>query len=719
MWGSALIITLLVTFGLASFLLVRADSPVAIDQAEHLPEIVRGLVALIFIFDLYTIYQQTQIYQIRKQLMRREELFQLISENAADMIALVDMEGNRLYNSLSYEKVLGYTTDELKSSSSLEQVHPDDRERVRDAADEARRTGEGRTMEYRFRHKNGHWLNLESTSSVIRNADGEPEKLVIVNRDITKRKTAEEAFRRSQADFSSLIEHAPYGIYRATTDGRLLQVNQALTKMLGYETSEQLLQRDLAMDIFRDPGEYERLTDLLDGSPEIKDAEAEWKRKDGTYITVRFSCRLIDNRNGLPPNVELFADDVSEKKVLERQLRMAQKMEAVGRLSGGIAHDFNNLLSVMIGYSRILKKELRDNPVSADHVLEIENAGNRAVALTRQLLAFSRQQILTPVVIELNELLLDMQKMLPRLLGEDVKVVLELGNDIGKLMADRSQVEQVIMNLAINARDAMPAGGRLEISTKNVTLDDSYSRTHPGSRAGRYVALIVSDNGVGMNSETLAHIFEPFFTTKGPGQGTGLGLSTVYGVVKQSNGYIAVESTPGQGSSFQIFLPLFEGRAEETNKPAELPVRSGGSEKILLVEDSEPLRRLAKMILEGAGFRITSAASGEEALQLSAPSPGSFDLLLSDVVMPGMNGRALAEHLRREHPALRVLYMSGYTDGFIAGHCPLEPGTHLLQKPFTEESLLRTVRRVLDERVAGTRSAVSDAGTTSEILQSR
>lgn len=713
LWGSALTITLLVTFGLASFLLVGSEGPLVLEHGEHLSEIVRGLVALIFIFDLYTLYQQVQIYRIRKQLIYREELFHLISENAADMIAVVDMEGNRLYNSLSYEKVLGYTIDELQSSFSLEQVHPEDREFVRDAAEESRRTGEGKTLEYRFRHKNGHWLNLESTSSVIRNAQGEPEKLVIVNRDITKRKLAEDAFRRSQADFRSLIEHAPYGIYRATTDGRLLQVNQALTRMLGYESNDQLSSCDVERDIFRYPGEYRRLTEMLSRTREIKDAEAEWQCKDGSYITVRFSCRLIDNRSGLPPNVELFADDVTEKKVLERQLRMAQKMEAVGRLSGGIAHDFNNLLSVVLGYSRMLKKQLHDKPMLADYANEIENAGNRAASLTRQLLAFSRQQILTPVVLDLNNLVTDMEKMLPRLLGEDVKVVVKLGRDLGKLKADQSQIEQVVMNLAINARDAMPGGGTLEISTQNVSLDETYTRTHPGSKTGKYVVLAVSDTGIGMNAETLAHIFEPFFTTKEVGRGTGLGLATVYGVVKQSNGYIAVESSPGHGACFQIYLPLYEGAVDVAARPTGRSEGLVGSERILLVEDSEPLRRLAKTVLEAAGFQLTVAKSAEHALEIAEASPKSFDLLLTDVVMPGMNGRGLAERLQPRHPGLRVLYMSGYTDSFIAGHCPLEPWVRLLQKPFTEEVLIEKVREVLDERIRDEKNI--SAGSAAEI----
>ncbi|MCL6559937.1 MAG: PAS domain S-box protein, partial [Firmicutes bacterium] len=369
---------LLVTIGLASFLMAGATSNPEPGPFDRLPEVIRGLVGLIFIFDLYTIYQQIQIHRIRKQMVRREELFHLISENATDMIAIVDMEGNRLYNSLSYQKMLGYSPDELQSGSSLEQIHPDDREFVKEASEEARRTGQGKVLEYRFLHKNGAWITVESTSSVIRNDKGEPEKLVIVNRDITQRKKAEEAFRRSEADFRSLIEHAPYGIFRATKSGRLLQVNPALQKMLGYESTSGLLACDLEKDIFLRPEEYRLLLDLLSRAIEMKDVEVEWKRRNGDQIVVRCSGRLINDENGDARYVEVFADDVTDKRVLERQLRMAQKMEAIGRLSGGIAHDFNNLLSVMIGYSRVLRRSLQGNTALIEHAIEIEKAGERA-----------------------------------------------------------------------------------------------------------------------------------------------------------------------------------------------------------------------------------------------------------------------------------------------------------------------------------------------------
>jgi two-component system cell cycle sensor histidine kinase/response regulator CckA len=681
---------------MASFLLPEVHDLHDFLSLNLLPQAVRGLLLLVFIFDLYTIYQHLLIYRIRRELVKREELFHLISENAADMIAVVDMEGNRLFNSLSYHKVLGYTPEELQASSPFDQIHPDDREAVKKATEDARRSGIGKTLEYRIRHKNGTWLVLESTSSVIHSTKGAPEKLVIVNRNVTERKRAEEALRRSVADFRSLVQDAPYGIYRASVSGRFLQVNPALRKMLGYELDDELVSKDLATDIFRHDSEYRRLNALLAQTEEVKDIEMEWKRQDGTPITVRCSGRCINDENGTPSHVEVFVDDVTEKRVLERQLRMAQKMEAIGRLSGGIAHDFNNHLGVIIGYSRVLRKALGENIVLCEHAVEIEKAGERAASLTKQLLAFSRQQVLTPAVLSLNRLAADMKSMLPQLLGEDIDVSLALDPRLDNVKADQSQIEQVIMNLAVNARDAMPTGGKLKIRTANAAFDSNYTQTHPGSRVGNYVLLAVTDTGTGMDAATLTNIFEPFFTTKERGKGTGLGLATVYGIVKQSNGYIWVHSAPGQGSSFEIYLPRYAGEATVEHLKLDSCETLRGSENILLVEDAQPLRKLAQTLLMEAGFRVLSAGSGEEALEIASTCGVTFDLLLTDVVMPGMNGRVLAEQLLPRQPGMKVLFMSGYADSFIAGHGVLDQGIHLLHKPFTEDVLIRKTREVLD-----------------------
>jgi nitrogen-specific signal transduction histidine kinase/CheY-like chemotaxis protein len=397
---------------------------------------------------------------------------------------------------------------------------------------------------------------------------------------------------------------------------------------------------------------------------------------------------------------DVFAEDVTERRILERQLRMAGKMEAIGRLSGGIAHDFNNLLGVIIGYSQVLKRRLDPGNALLEHVQEIEKAGQRATGLTRQLLAFSRQQILTPSILRLNDLVLDMVKMLPPLLGEDIDVSSSLCSDLAMVRADHGQIEQVIMNLAVNARDAMPKGGKLRIETANVELDQAYAWQHTGAKPGHYVRLTVTDSGTGIDKEILAHIFEPFFTTKEVGKGTGLGLATVYGIVKQSGGYIWVDSEPGQGASFQIFLPQVSEPAAIITPGAPVAEARGGPETILLVEDSEPLRKLTRVFLESHGFQVLVAQDGEEALQVEARHAGKIDLLLTDIVMPGMNGRVLAERLLSKRPGTRVQYISGYADNFIALQGAFEQGMVLLHKPFTEEALLRKVREVLDAKGA-------------------
>jgi two-component system, cell cycle sensor histidine kinase and response regulator CckA len=703
LWLAAIIVTLLLTVGVVSFIVP--------ELAEHqdevswifFPQAVRGLVAVVLLFDIYTIYQQWQIHRIRRRLFEREELFRLIGDNATDMIAVVDMEGHRIYNSRSYQTTLGYSPEELKESSSLAQIHPADRERVKAAAKQGRKTGIGQTLEYRIRHKDGSWRVLESTASVIHDSKGAPEKFVIVNRDITERKLALEAFRLADEGFRSVVEDAPYGIYRANSEGQLFRVNPALQKMLGYESSEELLKANLELEVFRFPTEFHKLIDLLNCVEDFKDVEAEWKRKDGTPITVRVSGRRIAHDDGQPPYFEMFVEDITDKRILERQLRMAGKMEAVGRLSGGIAHDFNNLLGVIIGYSQVLKRALGPGNPLTEHAIEIEKAGDRAAALTRQLLAFSRQQILTPTVLNLNDLVADMEKMLPRLIGEDISVTIAMDAELRSVRADRNQIEQVILNLAVNSRDAMPEGGELRIDTKNVRLDEQYVRVHPGAKAGNYVRLAVTDSGSGMDSETLAHIFEPFFTTKEMGKGTGLGLATVYGVVKQSGGYVWVDSEPGKGASFQIFLP----RVEDVSQPREVSPYLGenlrGSETILLVEDAEALRKLAASFLTSHGFEVLSAPNAEEALRIAAAHAGSIQLLVTDVIMPGQNGRVLAERLVFSYPEIKVLYISGYTDSFIAGHGVLGPESNLLNKPFTEEALIHKVRDVLDSDKQGRR----------------
>jgi len=704
LWAVAIIVTLVLLVGLMAFILPGLGLRKDFGSIVRLPPEVLGLVALVLIFDIYTIYQQLQIHRMRNRLAEREELFRLISENAADMLAVVDMDGKRIYNSHAYQKILGYSPKELQNSSALDQIHPEDRARVQEATAEARRTGAGQNLEYRIRHKDGTWRVLESTSSVIRNAEGVPEKLVIVNRDITERKRASEALRLSELSFRSVIENAPYGIYRAHPDGTLLLVNPALQRMLGYASQKELLQVNLATNVHRDPLEHQKSNDLFANQKDFTDVELEWKHKDGKPVKVRCTGRFVkapgENGGASGDYFEVFAEDLNEKRVLERQLRVAQKMEAIGRLSGGIAHDFNNILGVIIGYSQVLKGLLPSASPLIEHAEEIEKAGQRAASLTRQLLAFSRQQVLAPAVLNVNSLISEMQKMLARVIGEDIELSVALDPEIGRVKADQGQIEQVLMNLAVNARDALPQGGNVAITTANARLDEAYAAHHPGSKVGDYVKLSVTDTGTGIDAETLGHIFEPFFTTKERGKGTGLGLATVYGVVKQSGGYIWVNSAIGRGTSFEIYLPVYLPNINDVVRVAE-PARPAvnqfrGTETVLLVEDADALRKLTQMQLEQNGYHVLTAANGAEALHLVEQRPQRIDLVLTDVIMPGMNGRTLGERLRVLLPELKVLYMSGYTDSMLVDNGALADGTHLLHKPFSEDSLIRKLREMLD-----------------------
>jgi signal transduction histidine kinase/CheY-like chemotaxis protein len=425
---------------------------------------------------------------------------------------------------------------------------------------------------------------------------------------------------------------------------------------------------------------------------------AEWKRKNNTTTVVRVSGRSVLN-GGEGIVFELFAEDVTERRALEQQLRQSQKMEAVGRLAGGIAHDFNNLLMVILGYSEFLLERLGAEPHLRGPAQEISSAAERASSLTRQLLAFSRKQMLAPRIVNLNDVATENIKMLTRMIGEDVDLVMVPAPNLWPIRADAGQIDQVIMNLAVNARDAMPTGGKLTIETSNVTLDDEYARFHAPLRPGDYVMIAISDTGNGMDSDTQSHIFEPFFTTKGT-KGTGLGLSTVYGIVKQSGGYIWVYSEVGRGTTFKIYLPRVASIGEPAAQVAAAPVEyrkvEPGTETILLVEDEANLRYLARQYLEKQGYKVIEAADGAVAMQIAVAHEAMIHLLLTDVIMPGMNGRELAQRISEIRPNVKILYMSGYTENVIGHNGMLDAGIRLLQKPFNLRDLKSKVREVLD-----------------------
>jgi PAS domain S-box-containing protein len=509
-------------------------------------------------------------------------------------------------------------------------------------------------------------------------------------------RSAQENLRHSELNFRSLVTNAPYGICRCDSTGKILDANPAFLELLGHASANELIGQHI-FGLYADNDEWFGLADFLRSAEPFKGLTAEWKRKNNTTTVVRISGRSVANgREGLV--FELFAEDVTERRALEQQLRQSQKMEAVGRLAGGIAHDFNNLLMVISGYSEFLLERLGAEPHLRGPAQEIASAAERATSLTRQLLAFSRKQMLTPRIVNLNDVTTENLKMLTRMIGEDIDLVMVPSPNIWPIRADAGQIDQVIMNLAVNARDAMPSGGKLTIETSNVTLDEDYARFHAPLRPGDYAMIAISDTGAGMDSETQSHIFEPFFTTKGT-KGTGLGLSTVYGIIKQSGGYIWVYSEVGKGTTFKIYLPRVASAGESAAQvvaPVEYRKVEPGTETILLVEDEANLRYLARQYLEKQGYKVIEAADGAVAMQIAVAHEAVIHLLLTDVIMPGMNGRELAQRISEIRPNVKILYMSGYTENVIGHNGMLDAGVRLLQKPFNLRDLKSKVREVLD-----------------------
>jgi two-component system, cell cycle sensor histidine kinase and response regulator CckA len=574
LWASAIVITLLLSIGMESFsFLFELSDPTF---SFTLRQSVRGLLGLVFLFDLYTIYQQLLIHRIRRQLSDQEQMFRLITENAEDLITVVDREGKRLYDSPGYNK-LGYSHKDLGRDFIPEQIHPDDRQAIVAARIETFEKGVGPRVEYRFQRKDGDWRILESTRSPVRNDRGEIEKVIIVSRDITERKQAEELLRRR-----------------------------------------------------------------------------------------------------------------------DEQLRQSQKMEAVGRLSGGIAHDFNNLLGVIIGYSESIEHRVGPNDPLRKSAEEIRKAGERAASLTHQLLAFSRQQVLQPQILDLNALVTDMGKMLRRLIGMHIELTTNLATELGQVKAEQSQIEQVIVNLVVNARDAMPEGGELLIETSNLDVNENLASSLPFLQPGPYVLLTVKDTGIGMDANTRRHIFEPFFTTKGPGKGTGLGLATVYGVAKQSGGGVTVDSEPGKGSTFKIFLPQTQESAVASAPDETIAKGSMGTGTILLAEDEEALLKLTAERLTECGYTVLPARDGVHALEMARSFNEPIHLLLTDIMMPRMGGLSLARSMSELRPGIRIVFMTGHAEREASYREAIRSGAESIQKPFSHEKLIRLVRQMMD-----------------------
>jgi len=508
-----------------------------------------------------------------------------------------------------------------------------------------------------------------------------------------ERRRSEEALRKSESVFRLLFSHNPLPTWVMDDETlQFIQVNDAAVQQYGYGQEEfsRMTMFDIRPEEQSGPSEARPSKDHPAGRYH---GVCKHRKRDGVVFEVELVSHQFDYAGR---RVRLVvAQDISERHLLEQQLRQAQKMEAVGRLAGGVAHDFNNLLMVIKGHTELLMNTLPPADGMSRKIAQIDRAADRATALTKQLLAFSRMQVLQPRVMNLNGVVEDMGKLLPRLIGEDVELAIRPGRGLGAIRADVSQMEQIIMNLAVNARDAMPRGGRLIIETSNAELDRTYNSTHPIVKPGRYVLLAVSDTGTGMDTDTQAHIFEPFFTTKEPGKGTGLGLATVYGVVKQSGGFIWVYSEVGKGTCFKIYLPRVDQPEDKGTAALPFAEMPRGTEKILLAEDEQDVREVAREFLESGGYTVIEACNGAEALRLAAEHKASIDLLVTDMVMPGMTGRELARRLQQQRSGVGVIYMSGYSEQTAAETTQVDTEMRLLTKPFSRGSILRAVREAL------------------------
>jgi PAS domain S-box-containing protein len=611
--------------------------------------------------------------------------YRLLFERSLAGVIRTTLDGKILDCNQACAKIFGYASgEELLSSPVTNRCFcPEEHDAF------IKRLKEEKSLtnyEHSMRRKDGSAVWLLRNARLVEGQDGTPAVIEETLIDITERKKAEEIFRTA-------FNANPEPITIATiAEGRYIDVNESFLRITGHQREEVIGHTSLELNFWKRSEDRAKLVEMLWEHGCVRDLEITYRTKSGEERMALDSAEALEIAG--QECIIAILRDITEKKFLEKQLRQTQKMEAVGQLSGGIAHDFNNLLGVIIGYSEILEQRLPQNDPLRKECGQIKKAGQSAASLTRQLLAFSRQQVLEPKVLDLNSIVLHVEKMLRRLIGEDIDLKATLGAGLGCIKADQSQIEQVIMNLAVNARDAMPQGGKLLIETANVDLDEDYARRHHPQKPGAYVLLTVADTGMGMDAETQSRIFEPFFTTKELGKGTGLGLSTVYGIVRQSGGHIWVYSEPGQGTTFKIYLPRIK-QPVRVEKPAPGMTESlRGAETILLVEDEDALRELTRILLEGGGYTVLEAERPDKAIEIAVRHGGPIHLMLTDMIMPGMNGRVLAANLAAVRPEMKVIFMSGYT-GFT--HPGLaDSGVTFLAKPYTRDSLLRKLHEVLE-----------------------
>lgn len=648
----------------------------------------------------------TQQKQIERRLRESEAKFRSVFENAAIGMALVSPDGRQVQVNRAYCEMVGYSEKELLGRHYQDITHPEDQAQDREFVRQFE-TGEITTADFEKRliHNKGSTVWVRITVSLLR-VDHKPLYYVVQIHDLSQTRQALAVLQRTQEEqraraqtsllrLAAIVESSDSAIYSIDTCGEIVSWNYGASVIFGYSEQETLGQMKSVLVPPERMDESAGILNRVLKGKHVRQLETVRTRKDGKPVHVLLSATpLIDNQ-GRVTGAALTCADVSQRKLLEDQMRQAQKMEAIGHLAGGVAHDFNNLLTVINGYSELILAKRVLNHADAALLHEVTKAGERAANLTRQLLAFSRKQMMLPTVLDLNAVIADLEKMLRRLIGEDVHLLCNLKPNLPHVKVDRGQIEQVVMNLVVNARDAMPRGGHLRIATQAV----NHSGLPPGETAGsttdRYVLLSVTDTGAGMDQATLSRIFEPFFTTKEVGKGTGLGLATVHGIVKQSGGTIAVTSEMGKGSTFKIYLPATEDRAPGKSADSVM-CGSRGMETLLLVEDDESLRKLSQMLLESQGYVVVTASDGKDALKRLTSFEGRLDLVVTDVVMPHVDGPQLVQELRKRFPHVKPLYVSGYAGDALAHHglVPDEPA--FLQKPFNNLALGRKVRELLD-----------------------
>ncbi len=628
------------------------------------------------------------------KLKRSEERYRSIFESAANLITSIDSEGIIVDCNDRINAFLGYTKKEIIGNSMGKIIHPDYMEKAAESLNEILQTGFSYDKEYTMIKKDGELIDVIINSSGLNKADGGYERTICIINDITERKKAEKALRESDNKFRLIAERIFDVIFMADLDAVISYVSPSVERVFGYSPAELIgsnISKFVPVAVL--PDVISTFQTTAQGLP-VENVQSEFIKKNGSVACVEINALPI-HKDGKIVGAQAIVHDITVRKDTEKQLRLAQKMESVGRLAGGVAHDFNNMLGVILGHTEMALEQVDPDRPLYDHLTEIRLAAERSADLTRQLLAFARKQTVTPRVLNLNEIVGGMHKMLQRLIGEDIDLSWLPGGDLWSIRMDPSQIDQIMANLCVNARDAIAGVGVVTIDTANTTPDEAYCADYPGFVPGEYVLLSISDDGCGMDKEILGNLFEPFFTTKGIGEGTGLGLSMVYGIVKQNDGFIYVQSEPGQGTTFKIYLPRYEVSTAPIQSSSTAKPLQPGHETILLVEDEPAILHLTKMMLEQHGYKVLVALTPGEAIRLAGELQGEINLLITDVVMPQMNGRDLAKKLLSVHPNIKRLFMSGYTADVIAHHGVLDEGVHFIQKPFTNQDLAVKVHEAL------------------------